>query len=189
MAVPLKHIIKRQASTMPAIAFDATGVIYRGSQPLPFAKEAFKKLQKHNVPFCVLTNAGGSLEKVRAERFNKYLGLECFNEQNMVQANTPMRSIIKEKMTEDDQTLSVVTGALGIHEVVDNAVGPKGGFKYLTVEEMCILYPYLVPLTHKAEQFKTSKDVVRGRVSERFQMDDLDSILYDNKIEDVFIMS
>jgi len=83
----------------------------------------------------------------------------------------------------------VVTGALNIHEVVDNAVGPEGGFKYLTVEEMCILYPFLVPLTHKAEQFKTAKDTVRGRVSERFQIDDLDLILDDNKIQDIFIMS
>ena len=99
MALPLKQGLKRQASSLPAIAFDATGVIYRGIQPLPFAKEAFQKLQRHNIPFCVLTNAGGSLEKVRAERFNKYLELECFNAQNMVQANTPMRQIIHNKMT------------------------------------------------------------------------------------------
>ena len=92
-------------------------------------------------------------------------------------------------MTQKEQTLSIVTGALNIHEGVDNAVGPEGGFKYLTVEEMCILYPFLVPLTHKAQQFEADKDTVRGRVSERFQMDDLDSIIYDNKIQDIFIMS
>ena len=92
-------------------------------------------------------------------------------------------------MMQKEQTLSVVTGTLNIHEVVDNAVGPEGGFKYLTVEEMSILYPFLVPLTHKAKQFTTAKDTVRGRVSERFQMDDLDLILSDNKIQDVFIMS
>ena len=28
----------------PAIAFDATGVIYRGIDPLPHAKEAFNKM-------------------------------------------------------------------------------------------------------------------------------------------------
>jgi len=103
MAFPLKQGLKRtfsssQASSWPAIAFDATGVIYRGIQPLPFAKEAFQKLQSHNIPFCVLTNAGGSLEQARADKFNKYLGLECFTEQNMVQANTPMRQIIQDKM-------------------------------------------------------------------------------------------
>jgi hypothetical protein len=151
MPFPLTQGLKRQASSWPAIAFDATGVIYRGIQPLPFAKEAFQKLQSRNIPFCVLTNAGGSLEKARAEKFNKYLGLECFTEQNMVQANTPMRQIIQDKMMQKEQTLSVVTGTLNIHEVVDNAVGPEGGFKYLTVEEMCILYPFLVPLTHKAK--------------------------------------
>ena len=56
---------------IPAVAFDATGVIYRGSQEvLPGAQQAFKKLIQHNIPYCVLTNAGGSLEIDRAERFN-----------------------------------------------------------------------------------------------------------------------
>lgn len=69
----------------PAIAFDATGVIYRGIDPLPHAKEAFNKLIRHNIPYCVLTNAGGSLESERASMFNKYLGIKnCFTEQNMV---------------------------------------------------------------------------------------------------------
>ena len=68
-------------SKLPAIAFDATGVIYRGITPLPHAKEAFLKLRKHNVPYCVLTNAGGSLERERADLFNYYLGIEnCFTE-------------------------------------------------------------------------------------------------------------
>ena len=49
-------------SKLPAIIFDATGVIYRGTSPLPGAREAFLKLIANKVPYCVLTNAGGSLE-------------------------------------------------------------------------------------------------------------------------------
>jgi ribonucleotide monophosphatase NagD (HAD superfamily) len=80
---------------IPAIAFDATGVIYRGSRPLPYAKEAFEKLIRHKVPYCVLTNAGSSLEIERAMRFNDLLGIpDCFGERNLIQANTPMRNII-----------------------------------------------------------------------------------------------
>ena len=55
---------------IPAIAFDATGVIYRGIEPLPGANQAFQKLIARKIPYCVLTNAGGSLEKERASRFN-----------------------------------------------------------------------------------------------------------------------
>ena len=46
----------------PAIIFDATGVIYRGTKPLPGAKAAFEKLISNKVPYCVLTNAGGTFE-------------------------------------------------------------------------------------------------------------------------------
>ena len=70
----------KKAKIIPAIAFDATGVIYRGIDPLPGAKAAFTKLINNKIPFCVLTNAGGTLEQERADRFNKFLDIpNCFN--------------------------------------------------------------------------------------------------------------
>ena len=89
---------------IPAIAFDATGVIYRGREDvLPGAREAFSKLMKHKVPYCVLTNAGGSLERDRAARFNTILDLPgCFSEKNMIQANTPMKKIMIDTLQRRD---------------------------------------------------------------------------------------
>lgn len=69
----------------PAIIFDATGVIYRGTKPLPGVRAAFEKLIKHKVPYCVLTNAGGTFEHERAGRFNEYLGIpNCFSKNNLI---------------------------------------------------------------------------------------------------------
>ena len=69
----------------PAIIFDATGVIYRGTKPLPGAKAAFQKLISSKVPYCVLTNAGGTFEQDRADRFNEYLGIPgCFSKDNLI---------------------------------------------------------------------------------------------------------
>ena len=61
--------------------------------------------------------------------------------------------------------MSIVTGALNTHKIVESYVT---GFKYLTIEEMVILYPYLTPLTHKAGIFKADPEEIRERVSQRF---------------------
>ena len=102
----------------PGIVFDATGVIYRGLKPLPFAREAFELLIKHKVPYCVLTNAGGPPEQERADRFNEYLGLPgCFSQSNLIQSNTPMKKILRSKVKKDK--IFVITGNLDVHLSVD----------------------------------------------------------------------
>ena len=128
-------------SKLPGIVFDATGVIYRGTTPLPGAREAFLKLIKHKVPYCILTNAGGSLEQERADRFNNYLGVpNCFSSENLIQAHTPMKKIMNSKTNDN---LAIVTGQMDIHRIVDHY---NPNFKYLTVPEICVLYPEIVPL-------------------------------------------
>ena len=182
---------------LPGIAFDATGVIYRGTTPLPTAKQAFQTLVKHKIPFCVLTNAGSSLEQTRADKFNEYLGLPtCFSETNLVQANTPMKHIIANARQKPDE-MAVVTGCLGIHNNVDRYLTLTGttGFKFLTVEEMAILFPFLTPLTHKAQAFKEDRQSVIERVAPRFGQSasefeiNCNDILFSHKIRQVFVMS
>ena len=58
-----------------------------------------------------------------------------------------MKAILQNKPNKDE--ISVITGNLDIHVSVDKFMEGQP-LKYLTIEEMCILYPYLVPLTHRS---------------------------------------
>ena len=62
-----------------------------------------------------------------------------------------MKKIINKTIKADNKNaLSIVTGPLAIHNVVESYT--KGqNFRYLTIPEMSILYPYLTPLTHEAK--------------------------------------
>ena len=52
-----------------------------------------------------------------------------------------MKKIMNSKTSDN---LAIVTGQMGINRIVDY-YNPK--LKYLTVPEICVLYPELVPLT------------------------------------------
>lgn len=47
----------------PAIAFDATGVLFKSNKALARSRDALLKLKQRNIPFVVLTNAGGRTEE------------------------------------------------------------------------------------------------------------------------------
>ena len=50
---------------------------------------------------------------------------------------------MKSIMNAQKDGISIVAGSKQIHEIVDNY---NKDLKYLTVEEMCVLHPYLTPL-------------------------------------------
>jgi ribonucleotide monophosphatase NagD (HAD superfamily) len=50
----------------PAMAFDATGVLFKSNKLIPKAKEALTLLKDRDIPFVILTNAGGRTETARA---------------------------------------------------------------------------------------------------------------------------
>jgi hypothetical protein len=92
--------------------------------------------------------------------------------------------------------MSVVTGTLSIHRNVEHYLSQLGlgpsAFKYLTVEEMVILFPHLAPLTAKAGTFKIDKGLIKSRVMERFELrsdKQMDSILSDHLIKQIYVMS
>ena len=70
---------------MPAIATDIDGVVYRGSAPVGNSPQALRDLmatysnyerQTFSLPFVLLTNGGGILEKERAKVVNKIAGID-----------------------------------------------------------------------------------------------------------------
>lgn len=62
------------------LLFDIDGVIVRGRDILPPAREAFRLLTdasgKFRVPTCFVTNAGNGLRQTRATQLSKWLGVE-----------------------------------------------------------------------------------------------------------------
>lgn len=171
----------------PAIAFDASGVLFRGRQPIPRAKQALDLLQKYKVPFVVLTNAGGKTESKRAELFNKILDTKIFNKKNVIQAHTPMKMLFHMKMLKgEDDGLVLIGGSQDVHEIADE----YDFTNYITVEEMAALFPFLIPLSHKAEypSEQRTKECIE-RVTDRFQTIDFENDILKKKFASVMLFS
>jgi len=62
-------VISNKERSTPALAFDVDGVLLRGPNPIPGAREALEKLRKKKIPFMLLTNGGGSIEADKASTF------------------------------------------------------------------------------------------------------------------------
>ena len=67
--------------TLPAIVSDVDGVVVRGKEPVPGAREALEKLlgphrdTGRRIPFTFMTNGGGAYEAHKAQSLNEILGL------------------------------------------------------------------------------------------------------------------
>ncbi|KAG0704737.1 HAD hydrolase [Suillus ampliporus] len=81
-----------------AFAFDIDGVLIRGKNPLPAAKEALSILDGNNklglkIPFILLTNGGGVSEEERCRKLSSQLGVQIHSEQ-FIQAHTVLKSVV-----------------------------------------------------------------------------------------------
>lgn len=74
-----------------AFVFDIDGVLVRGSKPLSTAKSALELLNKHKVPFILMTNGGGVTESSRAGFLSSAIGVPISPLQ-IVQSHTPMKA-------------------------------------------------------------------------------------------------
>ncbi|KAM0276955.1 hypothetical protein ACHAQH_006240 [Verticillium albo-atrum] len=81
---------------MAAFVFDIDGVLAKGVQALPGAKDTLQTLQALHIPFIFLTNGGGLTEKAHVEKLRIKLGLEMLDEEQFVQSHTPYRQLLPE---------------------------------------------------------------------------------------------
>lgn len=72
--------------------FDIDGVLLRGKKPIPNASQALKLLNKHQIPYILLTNGGGVSESRRIEFISGQLGIDLSPLQ-IVQSHTPMKAL------------------------------------------------------------------------------------------------
>ena len=83
---------RRAAGFATACVFDIDGVLFRGSFPLPHARESLDRLDRAGVPWLLLTNGGGEPETVKAAKLGKLLGRPVDVAQ-VVLSHTPMRAL------------------------------------------------------------------------------------------------
>ena len=93
--------------------FDIDGVLVRGNEQLPGARDALLLLAHAGVPFIYLTNGGGEREWKKAAKLEKLLGIPVHPDQ-IVLSHTPLRPRIAQH--KDERIL-----VLGCREVVDVA--------------------------------------------------------------------
>jgi HAD superfamily hydrolase (TIGR01450 family) len=124
----------------PVVCFDVDGVLRKGKQALPGAKQAIIKLREKGIPISLLTNGGGEPEFKRANVINKLLGLE--NEyqikgEEVFLCHSPMRKALEKKT--DGHVL--ITGTGDIKSVMKH----YGFENFITVEEYSQIFPDLFP--------------------------------------------
>lgn len=75
-----------------AFCFDIDGVLLRGYNQLPRARETLLKLTHANVPFLLVTNGGGDPEHKKALQLSKVLGIRIHPEQLII-SSTPLKPV------------------------------------------------------------------------------------------------
>lgn len=81
----------------------------RSSKPIPGARQTLAHLQRHNIPFILLTNGGGVHESDRATDLSQKLGVPL-HESILIQSHTPFAAMAEEKELKTSPIL-VVGGA------------------------------------------------------------------------------
>ncbi len=92
------HHIRRLFSSVArpsrvGIAFDIDGVLVRGRDPLPGAREALRLVREFSAPHVFLTNGGGCPESTKAEQLSEWLGVKVAPEQ-VILSHSPFRSLV-----------------------------------------------------------------------------------------------
>ncbi|KAI0522173.1 HAD-like domain-containing protein [Xylaria bambusicola] len=84
-----------------AFAFDIDGVLLHVAKPIPGATETLEYLQRHDIPFILLTNGGGKHEHERVEELSARLGVPLSTE-NFVQSHTPFQELVSTSWSHDN---------------------------------------------------------------------------------------
>lgn len=71
----------------------ADGVLLRGMSQLPSARDALLRLQRAGVPYLFVTNGGGEIEHVKAEKLSEALDMPV-DPRQVILSHTPLRPVI-----------------------------------------------------------------------------------------------
>ncbi|KAK7753961.1 hypothetical protein SLS62_004060 [Diatrype stigma] len=122
-----------------AFAFDIDGVLVKGTQPLPGARDTLHMLQNGGVPFIFLTNGGGLTEAAHVARVGQRLGLQGLDSRQFIQSHTPFYDLVGEY---GDQNVLV----LGGHGQQIRKLAQAYGFQHVfTTSDLAATAPSIHP--------------------------------------------
>ncbi|ORY65540.1 HAD-like domain-containing protein [Pseudomassariella vexata] len=151
---------KAEAKETIAFAFDIDGVLVKGNQPVPGARETIKMLQDKKIPFIFLTNGGGLTEKDHVARLGQRLGL-TLDEKQFVQSHTPFRELVPKYR--DKNIL-----AIGGHgQQIRNVAASYGFNKVITTSDLMYEFDHIHPFpemtrAHHIEHGRLRADSLQG---------------------------
>ena len=180
---------------LPAIFSDIDGVLIRGKYKIPrsdtalhYIREPLSKIlpdlpasKTAQLPFIALTNGGGKLEQTKADDLNNILNLtshQMLDRKNLVLNFSPLRPIMKEYANK----VVMITGVGGVKEVAADC----GLRKYITCEEYCAIFPYLVPISGRNWDDRWT---VIDQIKRRFDITDESYFEDPFQIEAVFVLN
>ncbi|KAK7946554.1 uncharacterized protein PG986_010875 [Apiospora aurea] len=124
-----------------AFAFDIDGVLLHVAKPIPGATETLRFLQKHQIPFILLTNGGGKHEKDRVADLSSKLNVELSTE-NFVQSHTPFQELVHGPKGLKDKNV-LITGS---DAAKSRKIAETYGFKnVITPADILMAHPTIWP--------------------------------------------
>lgn len=103
---------RHSAGCRLAVALDIDGVLLRGGNPIPSAKQALRKLAGENarqmrIPFIFLTNGGGVDEATKARQLSEMFDM-YFDPEQVILSHSPLRKLIKDYPHVQDEPALIV---------------------------------------------------------------------------------
>lgn len=126
----VRNIVKKQGTFKPLMVTDIDGVLVRGPTPVQGTREAVHALKEAGIPLALLTNGGGNLEAIKADKMNEVFKEELFDRNLMFMSHSPMRPHLRKYSQEGGVLL--LTGSLKITDIVDD----MGITNYVTADEL-----------------------------------------------------
>ena len=124
------------AESTIAFAFDVDGVLVRGKEPVPGARETLKLLRDNSIPFIFLTNSGGKTEADQATTLAGRLGVPIEPEQ-VVQSHSPFHDLVP---LYRDKTILVLGG---IGNNIRNLAEAYGFRNVLTTSDLQVEWEHM----------------------------------------------
>lgn len=120
------------------VVFDVDGVLLRGKKAITGAKEVLQDLQRHNIPYAIMTNGGGYLESKKAKQIADIIGVNIPSSL-LCMSHTPMKTLVKKHG--DELVLAVGKDCHDLHAVMTSY-----GFKnVVTVGQLHNHFPTMYP--------------------------------------------
>lgn len=125
------------AARRAAVVLDIDGVIHRGGIAIPGSAAAVQRLFDAGIPFCFLTNGGGTTESAKAVSLSTLLENVPIQACQVVLAHTPFRHLVAQYA---ESRVLVIGGSASI-----SAMRGYGFHRAVAVLELQSDFPELVP--------------------------------------------